>query len=271
MSTGSGRRSITGIGAGRPTGPGLRCSTSCAAGPMAIPARSGRWASTRRCRGLISTPRGRDSSRRPMLAWRSPTPPGCAQGAGSNDKKSGLNADPDAGREALGRSRGGLSTKIHLAADDRARPISRIITPGQRHDAVCFEPVMAGIRIARRGRGASAPDPARYGATRPTPAGRSAPTCADAASRPPSPSRPTSRPTGPAGAATADDHPGSTPRTTPSATPSSAASTNSRDTAPWPPATTNAPTPSPAPSMSPQSDSGCVTPSHDPRNTPQRG
>jgi transposase len=53
----------------------------------------------------------------------------------------------------LGRSRGGLSTKIHLAADGRARPISRVITPGQRHDAVVFEPVMAGVRIRRRGRG----------------------------------------------------------------------------------------------------------------------
>ncbi|MDQ3765442.1 MAG: IS5 family transposase [Actinomycetota bacterium] len=46
-----------------------------------------------------------------------------------------------------------MSTKIHLAADARARPISRIITPGQRHDTVAFEPVMAGIRIRRRGRG----------------------------------------------------------------------------------------------------------------------
>ena len=53
----------------------------------------------------------------------------------------------------MGRCRGGLSTKIHLAADDRARPISRVITAGQRHDAVVFEPVMAGIRIRRRGRG----------------------------------------------------------------------------------------------------------------------
>ncbi len=53
----------------------------------------------------------------------------------------------------MGRSRGGLTTKIHLAADARARPISRVITPGQRHDTVAFEPVMAGIRIRRRGRG----------------------------------------------------------------------------------------------------------------------
>jgi transposase len=53
----------------------------------------------------------------------------------------------------LGRSRGGLSTKIHLAADDRCRPIARIITPGQRHDAVAFQPLMSTIRIRRRGRG----------------------------------------------------------------------------------------------------------------------
>jgi hypothetical protein len=46
-----------------------------------------------------------------------------------------------------------LSTKIHLTSDDRARPMSRIITPGQRYDAVVFEPVMAGIRIRRGGRG----------------------------------------------------------------------------------------------------------------------
>jgi transposase len=46
-----------------------------------------------------------------------------------------------------------VSTKVHFAADDRARPISRVITPGQRHDCVAFEPVMAGICIVRRGPG----------------------------------------------------------------------------------------------------------------------
>jgi transposase len=53
----------------------------------------------------------------------------------------------------LGRSRGGLSTKIHLAADDRCRPIARVITAGQRHDAVAFPPLMRAIRIRRRGHG----------------------------------------------------------------------------------------------------------------------
>jgi transposase len=72
-----------------------------------------------------------------------------AQGAGSNDKKSA--AKP--ARESLGRSRGGLTSKIHLAADTRCRPISRVTTAGHRHDSLAFEPVMAGIRIRRRGRG----------------------------------------------------------------------------------------------------------------------
>jgi transposase len=59
--------------------------------------------------------------------------------------------EPD--REALGRSRGGLSTKVHLAADDRCRPLSRVTTAGQRHDSIAFEQVLAGIRIRRTGRG----------------------------------------------------------------------------------------------------------------------
>lgn len=54
-----------------------------------------------------------------------------------------------------------MSTKIHFAADDRARPISRVITPGQRYDSLAFEPVMAGICIARRGPGRPRTRPAR--------------------------------------------------------------------------------------------------------------
>jgi len=53
----------------------------------------------------------------------------------------------------LRRSRGGVTTTVHLTADARARPISRVITPRQRYDMVGFEPVRAGIRIRRRGCG----------------------------------------------------------------------------------------------------------------------
>ena len=58
-----------------------------------------------------------------------------------------------AGREGLGRSRGGLTTKIHLAADRRCRPLTRILTPGQHGDCQRFIPLMQALRIARRGLG----------------------------------------------------------------------------------------------------------------------
>jgi transposase len=36
--------------------------------------------------------------------------------------------------EALGRSRGGLTTKIHIAVDGKGRPLSVLLTPGQSGD-----------------------------------------------------------------------------------------------------------------------------------------
>jgi len=56
-------------------------------------------------------------------------------------------------REGLGRSRGGLSTKLHLLADHRCRPLARVTTAGQRHDSLAFEALMARLRIERRGPG----------------------------------------------------------------------------------------------------------------------
>ncbi|WP_406739481.1 IS5 family transposase [Streptomyces sp. NBC_00853] len=54
---------------------------------------------------------------------------------------------------ALGRSRGGLSTKVHLAADGRARPLAFTVTAGQAGDAPAFETVMDRIRVPRTGPG----------------------------------------------------------------------------------------------------------------------
>ena len=53
----------------------------------------------------------------------------------------------------MGRSRGGLTSKIHLAADSRCRPLARVTSAGHRGDSIGFEPVLARIRIRRRGRG----------------------------------------------------------------------------------------------------------------------
>lgn len=55
--------------------------------------------------------------------------------------------------EGLGRSRGGLSSKIHLATDGRGLPMSVVLTGGQAGDNPQLLPVLEGIRVARIGPG----------------------------------------------------------------------------------------------------------------------
>jgi len=49
--------------------------------------------------------------------------------------------------EALGRSRGGWSTKIHLAVDGRGRPLSVLVSPGQAGDNPQLLPVLDAIAV----------------------------------------------------------------------------------------------------------------------------
>lgn len=58
-----------------------------------------------------------------------------------------------AGGEGLGRSRGGFTSKLHLSADGRCRPLSLIVTPGQRADCTQFKPVLEKIRVPKLGPG----------------------------------------------------------------------------------------------------------------------
>lgn len=58
-----------------------------------------------------------------------------------------------AGGEGLGRSRGGFTTKLHLSADGRCRPLSLVVTPGQRADCTQFKPVLEKIRVPKLGPG----------------------------------------------------------------------------------------------------------------------
>jgi transposase len=53
----------------------------------------------------------------------------------------------------LGRSRGGLTTKIHLVADRRCRPVVFLTSEGQRHDAIAFTTVLDLVSIRRLGPG----------------------------------------------------------------------------------------------------------------------
>ena len=45
----------------------------------------------------------------------------------------------------MGRSRGGLSTKIHARVDHQGRAIQILITPGQAHDLTGAEPLLANL------------------------------------------------------------------------------------------------------------------------------
>jgi hypothetical protein len=61
---------------------------------------------------------------------------------------------------ALGRSRGGLTSKLHLAVEQGQKPLAIIVTAGQRGDSPQFILVLEGIRVPRirpdrvRGQGA---------------------------------------------------------------------------------------------------------------------
>lgn len=54
---------------------------------------------------------------------------------------------------AIGRSRGGLTCKIHLVSDGRGRPLNLILTPANINDTTMLAPVIDGIRVARTGPG----------------------------------------------------------------------------------------------------------------------
>jgi transposase len=60
----------------------------------------------------------------------------------------------EAGEQALGRSRGGFSTKLHLRCDACGRPVALHLTGGQRHDLLGAGPLFERgvLRTGRRGR-----------------------------------------------------------------------------------------------------------------------
>jgi transposase len=55
--------------------------------------------------------------------------------------------------EWLGHSRGGWTSKIHLCVDGHGRPLSLLVTAGQRNDATQLGPVLDDISVPRRGPG----------------------------------------------------------------------------------------------------------------------
>src|SRR6516164_7240970 len=72
------------------------------------------------------------------------------QGAGSNYRNLPL-LDCEPAGHGIGRSRGGLTTKIHTAVDGNGRPLAVIITGGQRNDQAMLAGVLDEIVVPRFG------------------------------------------------------------------------------------------------------------------------
>ncbi|MGS2620195.1 IS5 family transposase [Micromonospora sp. LZ34] len=81
------------------------------------------------------------------------------QHAAGARKRGNLQVEPPGGvtveptDHALGRSRGGLTTKLHLACEQGQKPLSIVLTAGQRGDSPQFVAVLDGIRVPRLGSG----------------------------------------------------------------------------------------------------------------------
>lgn len=86
---------------------------------------------------------------------RVPVPPARRRSAEQGDLQKeppgGVDTEPD--DHGLGRSRGGLTTKLHLAVEQGQKPMSIVITAGQRGDFPQLEPVLKKIRVCRLGPG----------------------------------------------------------------------------------------------------------------------
>ena len=68
-----------------------------------------------------------DSPRSPLCGWR---------------RKKNDPAEP--ADHALGRSRGGFTTKVHLLCDAHGHPLHFILTPGQAHESTALEDLLSG-------------------------------------------------------------------------------------------------------------------------------
>ncbi len=72
-------------------------------------------------------------------------------GQAQKEPPGGARAEPE--DHGLGRSRGGFTTKIHLACEQGQRLLSLLVTAGQRGDSPQFTAVLEGIRVPRTGPG----------------------------------------------------------------------------------------------------------------------
>lgn len=60
------------------------------------------------------------------------------------------NTSVDPKENALGRSRGGYSSKLHIACDDEGVPVGIVVTPGQINEPTVFHQLMASVPFSLR-------------------------------------------------------------------------------------------------------------------------
>ncbi|WP_190816212.1 IS5 family transposase [Saccharopolyspora pogona] len=84
---------------------------------------------------------------------------GARKGADQRESPGGVDVEPD--DHGIGRSRGGLTTKLHLSTEQGQKPLSVVVTAGQRGDSPQFQTVLERIRVPRAGRGRARTRPDR--------------------------------------------------------------------------------------------------------------
>ncbi len=63
------------------------------------------------------------------------------------------NQPPEPVDHAIGRSRGGLTTKLHTLVDGRGRPLVLLVGPGHGHDSPMLPVLPGALRVPRTGAG----------------------------------------------------------------------------------------------------------------------
>lgn len=154
LSTGIGRVSRgviyrNGMDRGKPCGSAIIGTRLMARGIVCWP---GSWLKPMHKTPLIGMFQWTPRSTGPISMARIPPGQISPRGAFSNHKNLPIHEVEPAGH-GLGRSRGGLSTKIHFAVDGNGRPLSIVVTGGQRHDGAMLPAVLGDIRVPRLGPG----------------------------------------------------------------------------------------------------------------------
>ena len=90
----------------------------------------------------------------PCTQYSGPRDPNCqfSRRRGADDRQldrarssARLRGQKESGVRCVGRSRGGLTTKIHARVDAKGRPIRLLILPGNDHDVTAAEALLDGL------------------------------------------------------------------------------------------------------------------------------